>query len=252
VAAFKVYIPARYAATRLPGKPLLELGGRPLIEHVYRRAVASGAAEVVIATDDERIAAAARGFGASVCMTAAEHPSGSDRLAEAVRLRGEAAEQVIVNVQGDEPRMPAAVIAQVARAVTAGECDMATVCEPLTAAQLFDPNVVKVVRDAGDRALYFSRATLPWSRDEFADGARHTAHLAVYRRHVGIYAYRAAFLARFVATPPAMLEALEKLEQLRALAFGATIKVEDAVADCGIGVDTAADLEALRRHPDYA
>lgn len=243
---FKVYIPARYGATRLPGKPLADIAGRPLIQHVYERALASGAAEVVIATDDERIASAARGFGASVALTDSALPSGSDRIAAAARARGEPDSLVIVNLQGDEPRMPAAVIRQVAALAQAPECDIATVCEPLAAEQLFDPNVVKVVRDDAGRALYFSRATIPWSRDEFASGARTSVHLEAYRRHVGLYAYRVRFLARFVATPPALLERIESLEQLRALAFGARILAPDAVEPCGTGVDTPADLAHLR------
>ncbi len=245
--SFKVYIPARYAAMRLPGKPLLEIHGKPLIQHVYERAMASGAAEVVIATDDERIARVARAFGASVCMTSPDLPSGSDRIAAAARARGEAEDEVIVNVQGDEPRMPAAVIRQVATLALDSTWDIATVCEPLADEQLFDTNVVKVVRDDNQRALYFSRATIPWSRDEFAKGERHTAQLALYRRHVGIYAYRVGFLARFVATPPGELERLESLEQLRALGFGARVVVADALVPCGIGVDTPADLERLRQ-----
>lgn len=244
---FKVYIPARYGATRLPGKPLADIAGRPLIQHVYDRALASGAEEVVIATDDERIARVARGFGASVALTDSALPSGSDRIADAARARGEPDDLVIVNLQGDEPRMPAAVIRQVAELAQSPACDIATVCEPLAAEQLFDPNVVKVVRDDADRALYFSRATIPWSRDEFASGARASAHLEVYRRHVGLYAYRVGFLARFVAAPPAMLERIESLEQLRALCFGARILAPDAREACGTGVDTPADLEHLRK-----
>lgn len=244
---FKVYIPARYGATRLPGKPLLDIDGKPLIQHVFERAMASGAAEVVIATDDERIATVARGFGAIVCMTSPTLPSGSDRIAAAARARGEADELIIVNLQGDEPRMPAAVIRQVATLAEEVACDIATVCEPLAPAQLFDPNVVKVVRDQQQRALYFSRATIPWSRDEFAEGRHATAQLGRYRRHVGIYAYRVGFLARLVASPPSELEQMECLEQLRALSCGARVMVADAVAPCGIGVDTRADLERLRR-----
>ena len=244
---FKVYIPARYGATRLPGKPLLEIDNKPLIQHVFERAMASGAAEVVIATDDERIATVARDFGATVSMTSPALPSGTDRIAAAARARGEADELVIVNLQGDEPRMPAAVIRQVALLAEEATCDVATVCEPLAPAQLFDPNVVKVVRDQQQRALYFSRATIPWSRDEFAAGGRATAHIALYRRHVGIYAYRVGFLARFVASPPGELEQREGLEQLRALGFGARVMVADALEPCGIGVDTPADLERLRR-----
>jgi len=242
---FKVYIPARYAAARLPGKPLLMIAGKPLIEHVFERARASGADEVVIATDDERIAAAARAFGASVCLTDPALPSGTDRIAAAARARGEDARQIIVNLQGDEPRMPAAVIRQVAELVAAG-ADMASVCEPLAPTQLFDPNVVKVVRDDHGRALYFSRATIPWSRDEFADGGRSSLQLGAWRRHVGLYGYRADFLARFVAAPPAQLEQIERLEQLRALAFGACVVVPDAVAECGTGIDTPADVAVLR------
>lgn len=243
---FKVYIPARYAATRLPGKPLLEFDGKPLIQHVFERAQASGAAEVVIATDDERIARVARDFGASVCMTSPALPSGTDRIAAAAQARGEAHDLVIVNVQGDEPRMPAAVIRQVAMLAQDTTCDIATICEPLAQAQLFDTNVVKVVRDQQQRALYFSRATIPWNRDEFAGGTQTTTQLALYRRHVGIYAYRVSFLARFVASPAGELEQIESLEQLRALGFGARVMVADALEPCGVGVDTPADLARLR------
>ena len=159
---------------------------------------------------------------------------------------------MIVNLQGDEPRMPAAVIEQVARCADSNDCDIATVCEPLTAVQLFDPNVVKVVRDEFDRALYFSRATIPWSRDEFAGGGQTSAALDCFRRHVGLYAYRVSFLQRFVAAPVCALERLESLEQLRALSFGAKVIAQDAVEACGSGVDTPADLAALRRHPEYS
>ena len=244
---FKVYIPARYGATRLPGKPLLEIHGKPLIQHVYERARESGAEDVVIATDDERILNAAIGFGASACMTSPNHRSGTDRIAEAVRVRGEPADLVIVNVQGDTPDIPASVIRQVAALAQSPECDLATICEPLAFEQLFDPNVVKLVRDSNDRALYFSRATIPWSRDEFVDGARVTHALEAYRRHVGIYGFRTDFLARFAAAPPVPIEELECLEQLRALDFGASIIAADAVAACGAGIDTRADLEQLRR-----
>ncbi|MEQ8493369.1 MAG: 3-deoxy-manno-octulosonate cytidylyltransferase [Gammaproteobacteria bacterium] len=243
--SFHVYIPARYGATRLPGKPLLEFAGKPLVQHVWERATASGAASVVIATDDERIATAARAFGAEVEMTDPALPSGTDRIAAACHARGLDANDIVVNVQGDEPHMPAAVIDQVARTVAQGGCDMATVCEPLTAAQVFDANVVKVVRDDTARALYFSRAPIPWDRAHFGSG-REVAVLAAYRRHVGIYGYRAGFLARFVTLPPATLEQLEALEQLRALVAGAVIRVPDALAPCGRGVDTPADLERLR------
>ncbi len=243
-ARFKVYIPARHDSSRLPGKPLLEIAGKPMIQHVYERALASGAADVVIATDDERIAAVARRFGAPVCPTSTSHVSGTDRIAEAVAARGEPADQVVVNVQSDEPRMPPAVIRQVAALVGAGHAaDIGTVCEPLRGASDWtDPNVVKVVRDDRARALYFSRAAIPHARDWAAAA---TVMAGLCRRHVGIYAYTAAFLGRFVAMPPHPLEQLERLEQLRALAAGVVIAVPDAVAACGLGVDTPGDYAQI-------
>ena len=243
---FKVYIPARYGATRLPGKPLLEIRGKPLLQHVFERALESGAAEVVIATDDERIADAASAFGAEVCMTAGAHESGTDRIAEAAAIRGESPERVIVNVQGDEPQIPAAVIRQVASLVESQRCELASVCEPLAAAQIFDADVVKVVRGAGDRALYFSRAPIPWDRKRFSNERPTDVDADHYRRHVGIYGFRARYLADFVAMPRNPLETLERLEQLRALAAGARVLVVDAVEPCGRGIDTAADLALAR------
>ena len=242
---FKVYIPARYDSTRLPGKALADLGGQTLLEHVYRRALASGAAEVVIATDDARIAACAEGFGATVCMTSPAHQSGTDRIAQAAALRGESPEAVIVNLQGDEPFMPAAVIRQVAAALAADpQVDIATVCEPVdTLAQWQDPNVVKVVRDVRGRALYFSRAAIPHPRDGDHEWSSH----GPFYRHVGIYAYRCDFLQRFVRWAPATLETLERLEQLRALCQGAVISVPTALEPCGVGIDTPADLAHARR-----
>ncbi len=240
--SFKVYIPARYASSRLPGKLLLSIGGKPLVQHVYENAVSSGADEVVIATDDERIFEAARKFGAVVVRTRDSHLSGTDRIAEAVAGRGESDDTIVVNVQGDEPRLPGSVIRQVARLLESNPvADITTVCEPVgSEPAVNDPNVVKVVRTADDRALYFSRAPIPHARDA------HAVNLDYYRRHVGIYAYRAAYLRRFVDAPPAALEQVERLEQLRALAGGAVIIVADAAAHCGIGVDTPADFEHLR------
>jgi 3-deoxy-manno-octulosonate cytidylyltransferase (CMP-KDO synthetase) len=243
--SFKVYIPARHASTRLPGKVLQTIGGRTMLELVHERARASGATEVVIATDDERVVRAAEGFGARVCMTDSALQSGSDRIAAAAAMRGEADAQVIVNLQGDEPFMPAAVIAQVA-AVLARDAsvDIATVCEPLRDwTEYADPNIVKVVRGVGDSALYFSRAPIPFIRD---CGAEAWAPGPLYRRHVGLYAYTVGFLRRYVAWPPAALELTERLEQLRALANGARIAVPDAAAPCGVGVDTPADLARAR------
>jgi len=239
--SFKVYIPARYASTRLPGKPLLMVAGKVLLQHVYERACASGAVEVVIATDDARIATCARAFGAQVCMTATTHQSGTDRIAEAVVQRGERPDTVIVNLQGDEPGMSSLVVRQAASLIVErADTDIGTVCEPLTTeADWRDSNQVKVVRDVHDRALYFSRAPLPYPRDPGPAGWRGGRD---YRRHVGLYAYRVEYLAHFVALPPHPLELAECLEQLRALADGARIVVPDAAAPCGVGIDTAADL----------
>lgn len=243
--SFKVYIPARYASTRLPGKLLADLGGKPVIQHTFERAVASGAAAVVVATDDERIATVAEAFGAAVVMTGSDLASGSDRVAAAATATDESETTVIVNLQGDEPAMPASVIGQVAAAVEAGGVDIATVCEPLEASQVFDPNVVKVTRADTDRALYFSRAPIPWDRERFGDPSP-TPVLVRYRRHVGIYAYRFSFLKKFVAWSPTVLEQTEALEQLRALEHGASIAVPDALEACGVGIDTPEDLARAR------
>lgn len=244
--SFKVYIPARFASTRLPGKMLAEIGGKPMLQHVHERALESGAAEVVVATDDERIAEIARSFGATVCLTDPALQSGTDRIAAAAAQRHESDGEVIVNLQGDEPFMPAVVIAQVALSVADDPViDMATVCEPVLLQSEFEnPNVVKVVRTPAGRALYFSRTPIPFLRDGTA--ARWTPG-PLYRRHVGIYAYRVAFLRRFVAWPAAALETAERLEQLRALANDASILVVDAKMPCGMGVDTAEDLIRAQR-----
>lgn len=236
--SFKVYVPARYASSRLPGKLLLPIAGRPMLERVLTRARASGASEIVVAADDERIARVADACGAAVCLTDPALPSGTDRIAAAAAARGEARDQIIVNLQGDEPFMPAAVIAQVACLLEGDDPpDLATVCEPLATREEWEsPHIVKVVRTLDDRASYFSRAPIPFVRDgTWAPGPH-------YRRHVGLYAYTVGFLQRYVAWPPAGLEEIERLEQLRALARGARIVVPDAVAPCGIGVDTPADL----------
>lgn len=237
---FKVYIPARYASTRLPGKPLITVAGKTLLQHVYDRVCQSGALEVVVATEDERIAFIAKAFGAEVCLTSASHQSGTDRIAEAVSRRREKPDTVIVNVQGDEPSMPPSVVRQTAALVeNSRDADIGTVCEPLLQeADWRDPNQVKVLRDVNDRALYFSRAPIPFQRD--ATCAWRAGRK--YRRHVGIYAYRAAYLKHFVALKPDPLELAECLEQLRALADGARIIVPDAIAACGVGIDSPTDL----------
>jgi 3-deoxy-manno-octulosonate cytidylyltransferase (CMP-KDO synthetase) len=249
--SFKVLVPARYAATRLPGKPLLDVAGQPLIERVYRAALASTAADVIVVTDDERVASCVGALGGKVCSTGA-HASGTDRLAEAVERLGESDDAIIVNLQGDEPLMPPSLLTQVAALLEKNpRAEMATLFAPLdTATQIFDPNVVKLVCNAAGKALYFSRAPIPWDRASFA-GDRSTDELpmqrALWHRHIGLYAYRVGFLKRFAALGPCPLEEVEMLEQLRALWHGIDILVECAAETPGRGVDTAEDLDYVRR-----
>lgn len=242
---FKVVIPARYASTRLPGKPLLELAGRPMIEHVYRRAVESGAGEVVVATDDQRIADCVEDFGGQFCLTATTHRSGTDRIAEVAERLGWADDTIIVNLQGDEPAMPAELLRQVAEDMAIHtDAVVTTLSAALTdKALLFDPNVVKVVTDAAGYALYFSRAPIPWHRDEFVHEERPLPQESGFFRHIGLYAYRAGFLEQYVNWPPAPLEEAESLEQLRVLWHGSRIHVSQAHVEPGHGVDTAEDLQ---------
>lgn len=248
--SFTVIIPARYASTRLPGKPLLGIAGRPMIQWVVEAAQQSRADAVYVATDDERIANVVMQVGGRALLTATEHSSGTDRLEEAARLLDLPDEHIVVNVQSDEPLVPPAVINQVAdnlaRNAAAG---IATLCEQIHHTQEFlDPGAVKVAFDDSQRALYFSRAPIPWPRDSKLDSsAELPADLQAFR-HVGLYAYRVAFLHQFVAWPSHALEVTEKLEQLRALAHGVAIHVEPAVASIPPGIDTVADLEALRAH----
>lgn len=256
--SFVVIIPARFASTRLPGKALADIGGRPMLEHVWRRACASAAERVIIATDHAQVAEVASAFGAEVCMTRADHASGTDRLQEVVQREGFAADQVVVNVQGDEPLIPPAVIDQVAANLSARpDAGMATLAEPITLrAQLFDPNAVKVVCADDGFALYFSRAPIPWHRDGFAAIAESSALASddaslvegPWLRHIGIYAYRVGLLNRFVSWPSGRLEQLESLEQLRALEQGERIHVERACLTIPGGVDTPEDLERVRHY----
>jgi 3-deoxy-manno-octulosonate cytidylyltransferase (CMP-KDO synthetase) len=243
---YSVVIPARYASSRLPGKPLLDIAGKPMIQHVFELALRSGALEVIIATDDERVRAAAREFGASVHMTDALHESGTARVAQVVREHGFPDEHLIVNVQGDEPLLPSELIAQVARVLrTDRSARVATLWEPITElARVFDPAVVKVVVDARSHALYFSRAPIPWHRDGFARDPRESD--AAYHRHVGLYAYRAACLKELVRQPPTMLERSASWEKLRGLHHGIEIAVAAATATAGPGVDTPEDLARVR------
>lgn len=247
---FVVAIPARHDASRLPGKPLRLLGGRPLVLHVAERALQAGAREVWVATDDERVARALDGSGVQVAMTAADHASGSDRLAECSRIAGWSDETLVVNLQGDEPFAPVAGIRAVASALSASGHPMATLATPITEAeQVFDPNAVKVVVAANGDALYFSRAPLPWHRDGFAHSRDVLpASDAPFLRHIGIYAYRAGFLRRFTALPPGRLERTESLEQLRALEAGFRISVALTPAAFPPGVDTPEDLERAERY----
>ncbi|UTA52857.1 3-deoxy-manno-octulosonate cytidylyltransferase [Lysobacter soli] len=240
---FVVAIPARYAASRLPGKPLRLLGGEPLVLHVARRALTAGAREVWIATDDDRIATALEGAGARVAMTSADHASGTDRLAECARIAGWSDETIVVNLQGDEPFAPAAGIRAVAELMRAGDTEMATLAAPVTDAEtLFDPNAVKLVRADDGRALYFSRAPIPWPRDAFARDRSRMPEGGPWLRHIGIYGYRAGFLQRFAALPPGRLEQIESLEQLRVLEAGYRIAVGVTPEPFPPGVDTPEDL----------
>jgi 3-deoxy-manno-octulosonate cytidylyltransferase (CMP-KDO synthetase) len=240
---FKVIIPARYASTRLPGKPLLDVGGKPLLQNVFESAELSGAAAVTIATDADNIRRAAERFGARVCMTSAAHQSGTERLIEVITALREPDESIIVNLQGDEFNMPPALINQVAQALADHpEADMATLCEPIREAEDFrNPNVVKVIFDREHFAQDFSRAPLVWSDD----GPVLAAGVYGYR-HIGIYAYRAGFLRRYGRLPPAAREVKERLEQLRALEHGCRIYIAVAGEQPGIGIDTPEDLARAR------
>jgi 3-deoxy-manno-octulosonate cytidylyltransferase (CMP-KDO synthetase) len=248
-AAFVVVIPARYASSRLPGKPLLDIAGKPMVRHVWEQARKSAAQRVVIATDDDRILDVCGTFGAEAVLTRAEHNSGTDRLAEVADVLQLPDDAIVVNVQGDEPLIPPCVIDQVAGNLAAHpEAGIATLAEPIDhAAAVFNPNVVKVVTDLQGLALTFSRAPLPWSRDGFAESRDQLPCDVAYRRHIGIYAYRAHFLRDFVAWGPCWLEDVERLEQLRALWHGVRIHVADALEAPQAGVDTAEDLERVRR-----
>ena len=254
MSGFTVLIPARHDSERLPGKPLADVGGVPLVCRVVEQAGASGARRVAVATDDDRVAAAVRAHGGEAVMTGAECASGTDRLAEAAAALGLPDEEPVVNVQGDEPFMPPDLIQAVARALEEGEArDMATAAHPLDDwSAVLDPHVVKVVRDGRGDALYFSRAPIPWPRDLFGDSTPRPAELGEasaprgFLLHVGIYAYRAGFLGTFAGWAPTPLEERESLEQLRALENGVPIRVVDAPRLPGRGVDTPQDLERAR------
>ncbi len=238
---FVIVIPARYASTRLPGKPLREINGKPMIQHVHDRARESGARDVVIATDDERIAETAEAFGAQVCMTGDQHRSGTERIAEVCDLLDWPDDLIVVNLQGDEPAMPAGLIDQCASLLQQSSADIATLASPLLSQDDVDnPNVVKVVCSDNGDALYFSRAAIPHPRAAESQEAARQAAL----HHHGIYAYRCGVLRRLVNEPPSQLEVCEQLEQLRALSLGMTIRVGQPSTRPGAGVDTEEDLAA--------
>jgi 3-deoxy-manno-octulosonate cytidylyltransferase (CMP-KDO synthetase) len=246
--SFTVIIPARLASTRLPGKPLADIGGLPMVVRVAQRAAASGATRVVVAGDDASIVQACGRHGVEALLTRTDHASGSDRLAEACTLLGLDGDAVVVNVQGDEPLIDPALVSRCAAVLSEHpDCVMATAAHPLsTLAEYLNPNIVKVVLDAAGRALYFSRAPLPWLRDGNADGVRMLPANPAPLRHIGLYAYRAGFLRRFPALPAAPIEHTEALEQLRVLWHGERIAVHVTPDDPGAGVDTPEDLERVR------
>src|SRR5262245_43096932 len=248
--SFSVVIPARFASTRLPGKPLADIAGLPMIVRVAHQAIASGARDVVVATDDERVEAVVREHGLDVMMTRTDHRSGSDRVMEVVSDRGWADSHIVINVQGDEPQIPPAVIGQVAALLRDNpDALVATLCEAVTDPRLvFDPNVVKVVRDNRSHARYFSRAPVPWRRDDFGKADRSALELSpqTWWRHIGIYGYRARGLIRFCGLPAGRLEMIESLEQLRLLENGIEVVVGEALATAPGGVDTPEDLERVR------
>lgn len=245
-ADFKVAIPARYGSSRLSGKPLAMIAGRPMIAHVVDRALAAGASEVAVATDDQRVADAVAAQGIRVCITRADHASGTDRLAECAAQCGWSEDSVIVNLQGDEPLAPAEAIRCVAQCLIDSEAHIATLAWPLESTeQLFDPNCVKLVRNQAGDALYFSRAPMPWARDRFAHD-RVSDLSPGWLRHIGMYAYRRSTLESFTRLPPAWLEQVEALEQLRALAAGWRIAVAISPTAVPAGVDTEHDLKRVR------
>jgi len=246
--SFNIIIPARFASTRLPGKPLLDIAGKPMIQHVFERAQESDADNIIIATDNTDIKNVAESFGADVCLTRADHPSGTDRLAEVALHKGFADDDIIVNVQGDEPCLPASLINQVASDLhDYTDAHMATLYNKITQEKhIFDANVVKVVMDAQGYALYFSRAPIPWMRDHF-DSQSTLPPVLPHYRHIGLYGYRAGFLKEYSQLSTCILEQEESLEQLRALYHGKKIHLSEAKVSAGHGADTQQDLDDIRK-----
>lgn len=230
---FKIVIPARHASTRLPGKPLVNILGKPMIQWVYEAARSSDAEQVIVATDDDRIVEAVKVFGGDCCKTRSDHTTGTDRIVEVTRLMGWSEDQVIVNLQGDEPLMPPENLTQVANSLVSSGSEMATLHKTIDAQAAEDPDLVKLVCDRQGRTLYFSRSKIPFNRD---------VNQAIYLGHIGLYAYRVGFLQTYAKLQPSMMEQSEKLEQLRVLYHGYSIHCEEAIKTPGRGVDTEQDL----------
>ncbi len=245
--SFVIIIPARYQSTRLPGKPLRVLAGKPLLQHVYECAQRTSASKIIIATDDERIASVARAFAPEVCMTATNHSSGTQRLAEVIDQYRIPDDTIVVNLQGDEPLMPAACVMQVAALLESyAGTKVATLSAPLhDASELSNPNIVKVVSNALGYAMYFSRAMIPFQRDSDAQLLTRALKQGVYQRHIGLYAYRAGYIKEYVHQQPSCYEQLENLEQLRVLWHGGTIAIAEANVIPGPGVDTEEELRVV-------
>ncbi len=241
---FTVVIPARYESSRLPGKPLVDILGKTMIQRVHDQAIKSECRRVIVATDDERVLNEVNRFGGTAVMTARTHESGTDRIEEVAAIQGMAEDEIVVNVQGDEPLIPPEAINQVARCLADNNCFMSTLYEQiLSVDELFDPNLVKLVTDDHGQALYFSRAPIPWRRDGFVGERKTLSSEIVYKRHIGIYAYRVGALRQFIKLPVAALEESEKLEQLRVLAAGKKICADEARESFPAGIDTPDDLQ---------
>ncbi|OSM97088.1 3-deoxy-manno-octulosonate cytidylyltransferase [Lonsdalea populi] len=242
---FTVIIPARFASSRLPGKPLADINGKPMVIHVMERAQESGAERVIVATDHPDVEQVVRQAGGEVCLTRPDHNSGTERLAEVIERYRLPDDEIIVNIQGDEPMIPPVIVRQVAENLAGSRAGMATLAVPIVGREdVFNPNAVKVVRDAAGYALYFSRAPIPWDRERFAQSKENVGDH--FLRHIGIYAYRAGFVRRYVSWAPSELEKIELLEQLRVLWYGEKIHVDVAKATPSVGVDTPEDLERVR------
>lgn len=250
---FNVIIPARYASSRFPGKPLVEINHKPMVQHVYERALESGASKVIVATDDARIAKVVSDFGGRYCMTGSHHESGTERLAEVVDMENMLAHELVVNVQGDEPFIPPENIQQVAENLHHHQqAEMATLAVKIVdVEEAFNPNTVKVVLDKQGYALYFTRATIPYDRSRFLDADVIDEIGDYYLRHVGIYAYRAGFIKQYVNMSPSGLEQIESLEQLRVLWHGEKIHVDIAMHTPPVGIDTPEDLQRLLQDPNF-